>query len=241
MTWGVIDVGIMRLRDYQQDSVDKVYQAWAAGFRVVLLVLPTGGGKTVCMGHVLNNEPGNSLVMAHRQELISQISQALARYGVYHRIVAPKKLIQYITRRHVTEFGRHYYDPSAPCMLASVKSLIIQADRLRRFLSGVRLWVLDEAHHQTVKPLNLWGQVVTEVLPPIARGLGVTATPERADGRGLGRWASGLVDYMVQGPSMSELIDRGYLSPYRIFAPPTSDLDLSRVPVGSGGDFVKKR
>lgn len=72
---------------------------------------------------------------------------------------------------------------------------------------------------------------------PNARGLGVTATPTRADGKGLGRHADGVFDQMVVGPGMRELITAGYLADYRIFAP-RSDLDLSGVTIGSSGEYV---
>jgi hypothetical protein len=72
---------------------------------------------------------------------------------------------------------------------------------------------------------------------PNARGLYPTATPLRADGKGLGRHADGLVDSMVLAPSMRDIIDMGYLTDYRIFAPP-SDLDLSQVATSQAtGDF----
>ena len=71
---------------------------------------------------------------------------------------------------------------------------------------------------------------------PNARGLLVTATPMRADGRGLGRGAEGIADILIEGPSMRELISTGYLSEYRIFAPPNS-LDLSPVKITASGDY----
>jgi len=75
---------------------------------------------------------------------------------------------------------------------------------------------------------------------PNARGLGVTATPERADGRGLGRWADGLFDEMVEGRNMRDLINMGYLTDYRIFAPKTEDLYLENVKTGSDGDYTRE-
>jgi len=72
---------------------------------------------------------------------------------------------------------------------------------------------------------------------PYARGLGVTATPTRADGKGLGRHADGLFDAMVVGPSLRDLVARGHLTEYRIFAPPAAALDLTAVPVGASGDW----
>ena len=72
---------------------------------------------------------------------------------------------------------------------------------------------------------------------PNARGLLPTATPLRADGKGLGRHADGLVDAMVLAPTMRDIINMGYLTDYRIFAPP-SDLDLSQVALSQAtGDF----
>jgi len=97
----------------------------------------------------------------------------------------------------------------------------------------VTLWVTDECQH--LLAANKWGKGVS--LFPNARGLGVTATPVRADGRGLGRGSDGLIDYMVQGPTMRELVEAGYLTDYRIFAP-ASDINLANVPVSdTTGDF----
>ncbi len=93
---------------------------------------------------------------------------------------------------------------------------------------------MDEAHH--VLTANKWGAGVA--LFPNARGLGVTATPCRADGRGLGAHADGVFDSLIEGPSMRRLIHEGYLTDYRIFAPETHGLDLSDVPVGASGEFV---
>jgi len=75
---------------------------------------------------------------------------------------------------------------------------------------------------------------------PHARGLGVTATPIRADGKGLGAHADGVMHAMVEGPSMRWLIDQGFLTDYRIFAPP-SDLDMTVMQVSqSTGDFTQQ-
>ena len=75
---------------------------------------------------------------------------------------------------------------------------------------------------------------------PNSRGLLVTANTERADGKGLGRHADGLADTLVEGPGMRDLINQGYLSDYRIFAPP-SDLNLDGVEIGSTGDFKQNQ
>ena len=96
-------------------------------------------------------------------------------------------------------------------------------------------FIVHNCHHVLQK--NKWGKAAT--MFPNARMLGVTATPERADGNGLGRHHDGLFDDMIVGPTMRELIDRGYLTDYRIFAPP-GDLDLSSVEISKAtGDYSK--
>lgn len=229
----------MQLRDYQQATEFEINKAWLA-VRNVLAVLPTGAGKTVLFAKILNDHNGAACAIAHRQELVSQISIALARFGVSHRIIAPQPLIRDIVQLHVEEVGRSYYNPSARVAVAGVDTLNRRSDTMRSWLNSVTLWVTDEAHH--ILDGNKWGRAVD--LFPNAKGLGVTATPCRADGAGLGRHADGLFDVMTEGATMRELINRGYLTDYRIFAPP-SDLDLEGVKTTALGEFspkqVKKR
>lgn len=226
----------MQLRPYQQKNIDEINASWASGNKNVLSVLPTGAGKTVIFSNIIRNHQGASCAIAHRQELVSQVSLALAREGVKHRIIGPKKLIRLISQYHAQKFGRSFYDPSALCGVAGVDTLIRRSAELARWLPKVTLWVQDEAHHLLTK--NKWGKAVA--MFPNARGLGVTATPERADGYGLGRHVDGVFDDMVVGPGMRDLINQGYLTDYRIICPP-SDLDLSQVGVGSDGDYVRKK
>lgn len=93
--------------------------------------------------------------------------------------------------------------------------------------------VVHNCHH--VIKTNKWGKAA-EMFPK-ARGLLPTATPCRADGKGLGRHAHGIVDAMVLAPSMRQIIDMGYLTDYRIFCPTSSKLHRAALHVGSGGDF----
>lgn len=207
------------LRPYQLKLYNDVQNEWVKGARNVLAVLPTGGGKTRILSAIVRDHNGASCVIAHRQELVSQISMALARNGVRHRIIGPNKLIRMVVQQHMIELKASFYDPNARTSVAGVDTLVRRGDELKRYLPTVTLWVQDEAHH--VLKANKWGKAAE--MFPNARGLGVTATPCRADGAGLGRHADGLMDAMVIGPSMRQLIEDGFLTEYRIFAPP-SDL-----------------
>ena len=161
---------------------------------------------------------------------------ALARNEVRHRIVGPTKVIRTIVNYHMLEFGKSYYDPSSFCGVAGVDTLVRRKNdhSLSRWLKSIGLWVLDEGHH-CLKD-NKWGKAAA--MMPNAKGLLVTATPDRADGKGLGRHADGLADVMVEGPTMRDLINKGYLTDYRIFAPKTEDLDLTSVDVSKvTGDY----
>lgn len=222
------------LRPYQQDIRDDIESQWRSVANV-LAVLPTGAGKTVLFSSILADEPGASCAIAHRQELVSQISLALARNGVRHRIIGQDPVIRMIVRLHMEEVGANYVVPNAKCAVASVNTLTGKkfAESLKPWLPTVKLWVQDEAHH--VLRDNQWGRAAA--MFPNARGLGVTATPLRADGNGLGRHADGLFDTMVIGPSMRDLITMGFLTEYRIFAPP-STFQRDQVAVSqTTGDF----
>ena len=67
----------MQLRPYQEQLRDRIYTAWAGRARNVLAVLPTGAGKTVMFSHIIRKHNGAVCAIAHRQELVSQISLAL--------------------------------------------------------------------------------------------------------------------------------------------------------------------
>lgn len=223
------------LRPFQSALECEIYQAWNNGAVNVMPVAATGSGKTVIISKVLYDEPGYSAAVAHRQELVSQISIALARNGVRHRILGAKKgsnLIRVISALQVAELGYSFFDPNAKTGVGGVDT-VIRMDPTDPIFQQARLLVQDEAHH--VLKANKWG--IAAGMFPNARGLFPTATPLRADGKGLGRHADGLVDAMVLAPSMRDIINMGYLTDYRIFAPP-SDLDLSQVATSQAtGDF----
>ena len=221
-------------RLYQTKLVQAIYGAWSTVPNVIA-VCATGSGKTVMAARLLYDEPGASVFIAHRTELVSQASVALAREGVRHRIIGPEGLRRTCVALHMDEFGRSFYEPQARCAVAGVDTLV-RMDPQDGWFKQVALWICDEAAHLLVE--NKWGRAVA--MFPNARGVGFTATPTRSDGKGLGRHADGVFDVMVQGPPMRTLIESGFLTPYRLFCPP-NDIDLTAVPVTDSGDYSPER
>ena len=223
------------LRPYQQQLKSDIYAAWQSGARNVMAVAPTGAGKTTVMASIMRDTQKPCVVIAHRQELVSQMSLALARHGVRHRVVGQPATIRMCVQMHMIDLGVSYYDANAYTAVAGVDTLVrMKPEAWHR---NVALWLIDEGHHAlgaTEETANKWGKAT--YMFPNARGLSVTATACRADGKGLGSHADGVVDALVLAPTMSELMDMGYLSRYRIFAPP-NDIDLSAVATSAGGDF----
>jgi DNA repair protein RadD len=184
------------LRPYQQQAVAEIRQAYQQRHRSVLFVLPTGGGKTVVFSHIAEQAAAKGsriCVLVHRQELLRQASASLRGLGVRHGLIA----------------AGHGMDLSAPVQVASVQTL---ARRLQKIPPELfQLLVVDEAHHSNA---GTWAKVLAHCAR--AKVLGVTATPIRCDGRGLGEWYSAL----VMGPTPAELTAAGYLAPARVLAPP---------------------
>jgi superfamily II DNA or RNA helicase len=225
----------MELRDYQAELKGRVTAQWQSGARNVLAVMPTGAGKTVLFSAVLQELRRPAVAIAHRREILGQISLALSRCEVPHQIIGPRSAARQFAAQQREELGRSWIDPGALVSVASVDTLQARPEAFADWGRQVALWVQDEAHH--LLSSNKWGKA-TELFPN-ALGLGVTATPERSDRKALGRSGGGVFDALESGPSMRELIERGYLTDYRVFVPP-SDLTGEGIKVTSSGDYSKK-
>jgi superfamily II DNA or RNA helicase len=132
----------MQLRPYQHDDKIAIYNAWNAGHRDVLYVLACGGGKTAVFSDIINDHNGACCAIAHRQELVSQMSLTLAKYEIRHRIIGPKNVINSIIQAQILEYGRDYYDPAAKCAVAGVDTLVRRGEHLSRWASQVTLCYL---------------------------------------------------------------------------------------------------
>jgi len=221
----------LQLRPFQHDLKTAIYKAWGEGHRNVMPVAATGSGKTVLFSNILEEYNGYRASLAHRQELVSQMSITLGRNGVRHNLIAPENVRRMIVSLHIAELGTSYYDPNSKCHCAGVDTLIRMTPE--PWMQQVGLQVQDEAHH--VLRENKWGKAAA--MFPNAYGLFPTATPTRADGKGLGRHADGIVDVLLQAPGMRDIINMGYLTDYRIICV-ESDIDISAVGISEAtGDF----
>lgn len=225
----------MQLRDYQQQLIHDINASWTHNDRVVA-VLPTGGGKTVVLSEVVKSVRGPACVIAHRREIVSQLSEALGRINIKHRIIAPADTVAMVRRRHLRRLKKSWVDQNAQVAVASVQSLTSKSAlnnrQLQSWVATKPMVVLDECHHYVTG--GLWWRAV-EMFSG-SRMLGVTATPQRADGKGIGVSASGFAEDMLLGPDMLTLIDRGFLTGMRYYCP-ESDLDMEGAVVTARGDY----
>lgn len=225
----------MTLRDYQRDVKAAVYTAWAEpNVYNVMSVLPTGAGKTVVFTDILAEYQQPACVIAHRGELVAQAALALNRAQVPHGIIAPKALVKQIIQLENDMQGYSCYRYNAAVRAAGVDTLR-NYDKKDRWLHQVALTVVDEGHHVVN---NKWADALR--LFPNSRALLPTAHAVRADGKGLGRHASGVVDRLIVGPSCRELINRGFLTDYRLICA-HSDIDFSQVGIGPSGEYNLKK
>jgi len=201
------------LRPYQMAGVDALRQAYKRGRRAPIYALPTGGGKTLVFSYITRNAVNHGsrvLILVHRAELLRQSSNTLTRWGVPHGCISPA-----------------YPMTNQMVQVASVQTAVRRLTRL----APPDFIIIDEAHHVVA---GTWQRVIEAF--PRARLLGVTATPARLDGRGLGRHCGGVFDELIVGPSIAELIEGGFLVPPRVFASPRH-LNLSGVRTRAG-DFA---
>jgi len=202
----------VHLRPYQDQAIEAARAHVRRGAKRVLIVMPTGGGKTVVASEIIRGatEKGSrTLFLAHRRELILQTCDKLRRFGVPHGVIMAgiRPALQ-----HQVQVG-------------SVQTLSQRSGVLER----VDLLFIDEGHHATVK--NQYGRLL--VRWPNARVVGLTATPWRLDGQGL----SDVFDAHVVATTPRQLRDEGFLTPVGGWEYEAINTDGARV---SGGDFLAK-
>ena len=198
----------MTLRPYQNQLANDIRAAFGSGANRPLAVSPTGSGKTVLFSYITSQvlkRGSRVIIVAHRREILDQISATLKRVGVPHGFIQAGKSAS-----------------TQPAMVASIQTLARRLDTI----PAPDLVIIDEAHHSVSK-----SYVQMFAAWPTAKFIGVTATPERLDGKGLGA----MFDRMVMGPSVQWLIDNGFLA-QPVYYAPREVVDLSQVHTVAG-DF----
>jgi DNA repair protein RadD len=197
---------------YQADVVERTEQQDGD----VCLVAPTGAGKTVIGAAIIRVAVARGervLVLAHTREIVRQTSSKLRRAGVEHGIMMADNTVR----------------PNELVQVASVQTYWARVMRTKRSKPPpADLIIVDECHHIRART---WEQTINSY--PNARLIGLTATPCRGDGRGLG----GIFDVLVECPQVAELIKLGFLVPTKTYAPPESALNLKGVRT-QRGDYV---
>lgn len=199
----------MRLREYQTRAIDQLRASYQRGRRAPCLVAPTGSGKTIIGSEIVRLSVARNrrvLFNAHREELIDQTIRKLADAGIggVRRIQADRSqhTDSLVTVASVQTLSRWPEDKMPPADLV----------------------VFDECHHG---PAKTWSGIANAYRN--SQLLGLTATPERADGRPLGD----VFDDLIIAASVSELTELGHLVPCRIWAPPkileTGEIAISPV------------
>lgn len=186
-------------RDYQIRAIDGARRAIREGRRAPLIVAPTGAGKTtiaslIVSGHIAKAAAGGKAArvvwLAHRRELVKQAAETLERLEL--------------------PVGFQGLNPGAPVQVTSIQTVLARGE-----LPEATLVVIDEAHH-IVSPE--WIKIPRAYLEHRALIVGLSATPERADGLGLGG-KTGIFDHLEVAAQIGELIAAGHLVPCEPFAP----------------------
>lgn len=204
---------MIEFRPYQKQAIHNVI-ASLTQFRKVIMVSPTGSGKTVMAGGILDRflskDMGQAMVLLHGQELLHQWAESM--YGMFK---IESGIIQGNTPRQ----------PSLPLQIASVQTAI-----RRQKVPNIGLIIVDECHRSAA---NSYVKLIAKY--PEAYIVGVTATPIRSDDKGMGDY----YDYMVVGTTKMDLIEQGFLVPFRVKISPMNPEMLRGIRM-IGGDYDEK-
>ena len=201
------------LRPYQVEAIEKVRAAIRLGKRRILVVAPTGAGKTVIGAQILHGVEAKmktGVFVAHRREIIRQTGEKLETFGIEHAYFMAGEKMSALQRIQV----------------ASIQTFHSRVTNGKRRAPDAHVIIYDEAHRSISR---MYKEMLEKY--PSAILIGLTATPCRSDGRGLGD----LYEDMVEVTTVQALVDEGYLVPTRIFAPTMPDLKGVKV---QAGDYV---
>jgi DNA repair protein RadD len=195
----------VNLRPRQLQALSDLRQAYASGARAPVLVAPTGFGKTATAAEIVRQAVAKGRrvwFLAHLREILADTSQRLMAAGIAHG---------QIRAGLTTDYSQ------------AVQVVAVQTAVRRSMLPKPDLVIVDECH---LAVANTYRKVIDAVGYPLL--LGLTGTPQRLDGRGLGE----VFDRLVLTCSTAELIAEQLLAPVRVYAPPGADLSGLRTRAG---------
>jgi DNA repair protein RadD len=195
-----------------QEQVIERLRAQMRKSKSILLQMPTGAGKTAVATYMLasaKNKQSRTIFTVPRRSLAKQTSQSFDDNGITHGMIA----------------AGFPFNPYASTYIGMVDTMARRMDKLP---DDVRLMIVDESHFGQ----NNLDQIIRHYKNKGAWVIGLSASPWKLSGKGLGCW----YDSLVQGQSVRWLIDNGRLSEYKLFAPDSPDLSAIKV---TAGDYAK--
>lgn len=212
------------LRAHQKEAKKKIFEAWDK-YDSVMLQMPTGTGKTYLFTSLINDllchyksvhKEINILVVAHRTELLDQISSTLSRFGIAHGFIQGAREQQLWKRVQV----------------GSIMSLLTEKNYNNVSRQKFDYIIVDEAHHSLadtyVKLFKMF---------PEAKKLGVTATPWRLNHESF----LSLYQHLIVSPQVSWFINNELLSDFDyVSIKPNSEIQrlVDNSEVSQTGDFA---
>jgi DNA repair protein RadD len=206
------------LRPRQVQALADLRLAYAQGARAPILVAPTGFGKTATAAEIVRQAVAKGRkvwFLAHLREILDDTSARLTAAGISHGQIRAGRSSDYS---------------------AAVQIVAVQTAVRRPRLPRPDLVIIDECH---LAVATSYQKVMAATGWPLL--LGLTGTPQRLDGRGLGE----VFDRLVLTCGSAELIEEGLLAPVRLFEPPGLDLSGLRSRAGEfdqgqAGDLLSK-
>jgi len=215
------------LRPYQQEAVDSVERDWASGFRSVLGTAATAAGKTIMflslLTRVLAGSDKRGLILAHRKELVEQ---PIDRLDTFYA--------DWSMKAGIVMAEQDDCDKQITCATVQTLGSQVRLDRLLRN-GPIDYLITDEAHHSCADTYLALFERLRAANPEMYH-LGLTATPQRADERGLAE----VYEKESFHFGIKELVSDGWLVPPRWLAIKTG-ISLAGVKTGSNGDFNGKQ
>lgn len=207
------------LRDYQKRAVEEVRAVIASGLKRVVMVLPTGAGKSIIFAEIIRlaREKGRTVLwLVHRRNLVIQMQETLEKFGIESGVI----------------MSGIESNTSEPVQLGTMQTysrrLNLGRIETNRFFIDADLLLIDEGHRSLSKGyldiIKLYSEKIV---------IACTATPMRADQRGLGEVYEKIVDVV----GVKELTEKGHLAAARYFVP--TDIDLDKIKITRGDYEIK--